>query len=542
MAAPMLLSSKGTVLRSPKHTTAVLSVKRNTGKSGHKEQCQNLKSRKTILRAAETLKKIMISVPRHAAETKFETAMVVHDRAEGLTGVLLKGYAWRYEGHRIVPGPFSDLPDDIDRDTAEGIMMLGSGELALGDLGVWIEQLLPGKSIREPKQYSPVHCQTLILRALCPAPTFTVEEVHVAIDERTPTTLGIMMNCEPTRGLKGVEILESHSLWRVTLPQSGEIWGVDITGIQFGHRELIYPWSKVEAPDHRGGKVKRTYSIGSNASMFLRLQQPGRQEILEELNMTAPAMAHVHGGEGAKLSQVMEAPKARKEILDTVERFFNGFSAGFFSPEKMRGYKEADEPAALGPETPEYQSQVKDLKERILRPAEKVGTTLSAEERTRLMRTNGECLLAGLHPHAQYFAVWSYIVEAEKLHRSGHWLKKDSEGNMPGPRKIPPIYVEVMSDFFPKRTWPNSVFEVPKPESSGVLRRTRLRSGRAKLSVFFSFCTRSPGVDVSYPRPFVVSLLTHVDVYAEAAEWRYFREGVCLGVDYAGWNGQSNMY
>jgi hypothetical protein len=277
-----------------------------------------------------------------------------------------------------------------------------------------------------------------------------------------------MINSKPKGGLKGVELLHGHALWRVTLPQSGEIWAVDITGIQFGYRELVYPWSKVEAPDHRAWKVERTYSIGSNVSMFLRLQQSGRQEIFDLLNLIPPGMAHVHGGEGAKFSKVMEAPEVRKKILDYVDLVFKDIVPTYFSPERIERHKKADEAAALGPETPEYQSQVKDLRQRIYRQAEKVAAALSEEEKKGLRRTYGTRSLPDLHPYAQYYAVGQYIIEAEKIHRSGHWVNKGSEESTPGPRKLPPIYAEVMSDFFPKRTWPKSVFEVPKSESTGT--------------------------------------------------------------------------
>jgi hypothetical protein len=117
----------------------------------------------------------MLSIRRHATETEFTTMVIAEDPDEGVTAILLEGYAWRYEGHRIVPGPFTELPNDLDRDTVEGIMMWGTGELALGYLGVWIEQLLSGKSIlREIRRNSPPAYMwrkiMLILRALTQLP------------------------------------------------------------------------------------------------------------------------------------------------------------------------------------------------------------------------------------------------------------------------------------------------------------------------------------------------------------------------------------
>ena len=55
---------------------------------------------------------------------------------------------------------------------------------------------------------------------------------------------------------------DHHEVCRVNLRESGEIWGIDPTGIQHGYREPLIPWHEVEASDGRHWDIFRSSGFG----------------------------------------------------------------------------------------------------------------------------------------------------------------------------------------------------------------------------------------------------------------------------------------
>lgn len=55
---------------------------------------------------------------------------------------------------------------------------------------------------------------------------------------------------------------KSHEVYLVNLRESGEIWGIDPTGIQYGYREPLIPWHEVEASDGRHWEMFRAARLG----------------------------------------------------------------------------------------------------------------------------------------------------------------------------------------------------------------------------------------------------------------------------------------
>ena len=164
----------------------------------------------------------------------------------------------------------------------------------------------------------------------------------------------------------------------VALRTSNEVWALDLTGAQFGYREVVYSWDEFE---HRGGVVLHRCPVGESWLVTTHKNEDEKSELRDELNKHIPALLMKYGGANGNLSGMLKGSdtvfgEVEKIFLGEVEETVKRYMAKFNSPQETRKRNKKMKALLPVPDDPEDKKELANMMQ----------TLASAGQQPRIVR------------------------------------------------------------------------------------------------------------------------------------------------------------
>lgn len=225
----------------------------------HQEYCYNLQRRKSLLRTAKLLKAALLAYKEVVYD--IHVTRISHDKDNG-TLVLT------HKPSRIERHPFPSHLTSIE-EHKQAALLVNQCTMSISLLGPMARGLLAGRSSR------------LLRSRGHPANSYRlgiVSRMDVAVVEIQNPSLTIKFH--PPDGI--MTDRKFHTIIEATLDSSGERWLIDVTGCQYGFRDILLPLEK--------------YIAQNDCSSYGLLQPYGHTETTDQDELPRSPLIILTGG------------------------------------------------------------------------------------------------------------------------------------------------------------------------------------------------------------------------------------------------------